>query len=148
MVFGKKKEFHAGDQFGPVPTNPAEKEKMKHGIKEKLKKYAKLLARAYGLAPKDKQSMQNEMIKLNQQLQKLEQEEKIAEARFRVAQTREKINALNAKSKSSTTNYASYFKFPDITGFGGADSIINKDVLGSIGTGKKKKDNLYFDLGL
>lgn len=88
----------------------------KHEVREKIIRYGKMLAASYGLGPKDKKKVKNEMMKLNKELRELEKKEIIANKRYQIAQKKKRIDELRGKTGDST-NLGKYFnEIPDMLG--------------------------------
>lgn len=127
-MFGKKSDqIKVGQGF--VKGNPIDYGR-KSELRGKIIRYGKMLAASYGLGPKDKKKMRNEMVKLNAELKKLEKQEKVADIKFKIAQKRKKISILNGQSGGSTNLGKAFAEIPDVIGGKG------------MGSGKKTKLHL------
>ena len=119
MSLTKKKETKVGDEFGKHTT--------KAQIKKLIVKYGLMLKRSY-FPKQDKRSIEEKMIDLKQELQKLEEEEKYFGMQKSVAEKKAKIKEmkpqsiiskiLNSSSSSSSPKYLT--EVPDVlnSGFG------------------------------
>jgi hypothetical protein len=114
MVFGRKRQFHVGDEFGKGSDS--------RRIKSKLIQYAKALKSAY-LSPSQKRDIKVDMESLKRELAELKEQEKYYETRRTVKRTKERISKL--KNESSGGGFGNFdIKVPDmLSGSGSSHGI-------------------------